>query len=197
MKVFVFSDTHRDYKRLREIVEMEAELFVCAGDLSNFGSGLEESGQILAPLGARLLVIPGNNETHADLLKLSKRHGFVDFHGQTHRVGKHILGGLGYSPPTPFGTPGEMEDSEFAKRLEAFTGLQNLLLITHGPPHGTELDRVWGGRHVGSKAIREFILRERPLLNLSGHIHETEGVVTQLGATECENVGKRGRLLEL
>ena len=90
-----------------------------------------------------------------------------------------------------------MEESEFERLLQKFEGLHNLILITHGPPHGTDLDHVWGIRHVGSRAIREFVLREKPLLNLCGHIHETEGVVSRLGSTECQNVGKRGRLLEL
>lgn len=197
MKVFVFSDTHRDFKRLREIVALDADRFVCAGDISNFGSGIDESGEILGPLSSRLLILPGNNETHADVQKLCRRYGFVDFHGQTLQFSSHVLAGLGYSTPTPFGTPGEMDESEFERLLLKFEGLQNLILITHGPPHGTDLDRVWGMRHVGCRAIREFVLREKPLLNLCGHIHETEGVVAKLGSTDCQNVGKRGRLLEL
>jgi len=50
------------------------------------------------------------------------------------------------------------------------------ILVTHNPPFGTKLDKVETGEHVGSKVIREFIEKEKPLLAISAHIHEAGGI---------------------
>jgi Icc-related predicted phosphoesterase len=110
--------------------------------------------------------------------------------------GTHIAG-LGYSSPTPFHTPGEYSEEELASRLEKFAALKPLVLIAHAPPFDTALDRVRGGLHAGSRAVREFIEKHQPEYFFCGHIHEAEGVVIQMGATRAQNVGKPGYLLDL
>jgi 3',5'-cyclic AMP phosphodiesterase CpdA len=64
MKVLIFSDTHGDLRSLERIIARPADVYIAAGDLSNFGKGLNHCGEILKPLGERLLVLPGNHETH-------------------------------------------------------------------------------------------------------------------------------------
>jgi len=56
------------------------------------------------------------------------------------------------------------------------------ILITHNPPFGTNLDRTETGEHVGSKAVREFIEKNKPILAISAHIHEAGGI-DKLGDT--------------
>jgi Icc-related predicted phosphoesterase len=107
------------------------------------------------------------------------------------------IGGLGYSAPTPFNTPGEYSEDEMARRLEPFSGLKPLVLICHCPPLNTALDQVRPGLHGGSRAIREFIERGQPEHFFCGHIHEAEGTAVQIGSTHAVNVGKIGFLLEL
>src|SRR5205085_140935 len=44
--------------------------------------------------------------------------------------------------------------------------------------------------HVGSSAVRDFILASRPLLCLCGHVHEAKGSA-MLGETLCINPGSQ------
>lgn len=60
--------------------------------------------------------------------------------------------------------------------------------VTHSPPWGTSLDRLYDGRPVGSRAIRDFIERRRPPLTLHGHVHESAGV-DRIGTTVSVNPG--------
>lgn len=69
------------------------------------------------------------------------------------------------------------------------------ILVCHAPPHGTKLDWLPDIDHpVGSRAVRSFIERHRPLLSLHGHIHEspriTGGYTDEVGETFCVNPGQ-------
>ena len=55
-----------------------------------------------------------------------------------------------------------------------------MVLVLHCPPHGT-FDTPFSNKHVGSTAIRDLVERFRPLVVLSGHIHEDRGVVLKEG----------------
>lgn len=50
MKLLIFSDIHGDSIALERLVQIEADHYFCAGDLANWGKGLEPLGRILAPL---------------------------------------------------------------------------------------------------------------------------------------------------
>lgn len=60
--------------------------------------------------------------------------------------------------------------------------------VTHSPPRGTSLDRLYDGRAVGSRAIRDFIESRQPPLTLHGHVHESPGV-DRIGRTVSVNPG--------
>ncbi len=64
----------------------------------------------------------------------------------------------------------------------------NLVVIAHHPPANTLLDLLPGGAHAGSPSIRAFLEAERPLLAVSGHIHEGRAIDT-LGETTLVNPG--------
>lgn len=85
--------------------------------------------------------------------------------------------------------PGEPETLRFATMkddIEALTGdndLSKAIMLFHAPPYQTGLDRAaLDGMmvdhapvdvHVGSIAVRDFILAHKPMLTLHGHVHET------------------------
>ncbi|MGA6957736.1 MAG: metallophosphoesterase family protein, partial [Candidatus Acidiferrales bacterium] len=92
MKILIFSDIHGDLGALERVVARPADIYIAAGDLSNFAKGLERCGEILKPLGERLLVLPGNHETHAQTKAFCEKFGFVDFHRQA-----KILGGTNWA----------------------------------------------------------------------------------------------------
>jgi Icc-related predicted phosphoesterase len=197
LKLLIFSDIHSDWKALERLLAMEADLYIAAGDQVTWAKGIDRCGEILKTRGDRVHVLPGNHETAEQVAEMCARHGLHDFHGRSIRVGRWHVAGLGYSGPTPFGTPGEYTEAQIGEKLEAFAGLEPLALVCHAPPYGTPLDRIRPGVHAGSTAVREFLKRVQPAYFFCGHIHEAEGVAVEIGKTRARNVGKKGYLLEL
>jgi uncharacterized protein len=194
-RLLVFSDIHNDARALKKLMAVDADYYFAAGDLVSWGRGLDQMGEIMQPRAARVYVLPGNHESEADIAVFCKKFGFVNFHGACLEIqGAHVAG-LGYSSPTPFDTPGEYTEEEMASRLAKLGDPS--VLICHAPPLDTPLDRVHEGLHAGSRAVREFIEKHQPAHFFSGHIHEAEGVVIQMGVTRAMNVGKQGYLLVL
>ncbi len=196
MKILIFSDMHNDLRRLEALATTPADLYISAGDLVSWERGLPDCGRILAPLGEKLWVLPGNHETADQIASFCGQFGFHDFHGKHFEAGGYHFAGLGYSNPTPFNTPGEYSEQELTTHLAKFAGLKPLVLVCHAPPHDTPLDDGGGG-HFGSPAVRAFLEEQAPEYFFCGHIHEAEGRSTHIGATAAHNVGKKGYLLEI
>ncbi len=175
----------------------EADYYFCAGDLVSWARGLDAMGEILRQRAERVYVIPGNHESAGQIAEFCAKFGLHDFHGQKMEIAGYQVAGLGYSNPTPFGTPGEYSEEELEDRLHAFDGLTPMVAICHVPPHGTMLDRITNLKHAGSRAMRTFLQREKPAYFFCGHIHEAAGASESLGSTLAMNVGPRGYLLEL
>ena len=98
--------------------------------------------------------------------------------------------------------------------LESLAGKEDLsraVFLFHTPPYQTALDRAaLDGKmidhvpldvHVGSIAIRDFILQRQPLLTLHGHIHESPRLTgswkENLGETLCLSAAHDGPELAL
>jgi len=196
MTLLIFSDIHGDKGALEKLMAIDADYYFAAGDLVNWGRGLDAIGPILQKRAERMYVMPGNHESESAITAFCEQYGLHNFHGQSIQIDGYHVAGLGYSNPTPFDTPGEYTEDELAARLDKFSNLDPLILICHTPPKGTELDRS-GKDHFGSQAVRDFIERKQPLRFYCGHIHEAAGVEDTLGRTRGWNVGKRGQLLDL
>jgi len=197
MKLLVFSDIHTDRKALQKLMAIEADIYVCAGDLVSWARGLDDMADLLKPHAGKMYMLPGNHEFEPDIAGLCDRHGFQNLHAKSIEVAGVHIAGLGYSNPTPFNTSGEYSESQIAERLKPFASLKPLILICHCPPKDTDLDGVKPGAHFGSKAIREFIDAYEPIRFFCGHIHECEGQDVMIGHTRGANVGKRGYLIDL
>jgi uncharacterized protein len=197
MRLLVFSDIHGNKSALERLMDTEADYYFAAGDLANFGRGLDQLAPVLRRRADRMYVIPGNHESEADIARMCEEFGFHNFHGKTIQVEGYTVAGLGYSNPTPFNTPGEYSEQQLAARLEKFAGLNPLILICHAPPKDTKLDRAGEGQHFGSTAVRDFIDRNQPAYFYCGHIHEAAGQQDKIGLTLGWNVGTRGQVLDL
>ncbi len=197
MRLLIFSDIHGDTSALARLMEVEADYYFAAGDLCDWGRGIERLGPVMQKRADRTYVIPGNHESEQDIARFCEQFGFHNFHGQTIELNGYTVAGLGYSNPTPFNTPGEYTEEELAARLSKFGGLDPLVLICHAPPMGTKLDKVREGQHFGSRAVRNFIDRNQPAYFYCGHIHEAAGQHDTIGKTQGWNAGKRGQVLEL
>ena len=197
MKVLIFSDIHGDTLALEKLVSQPADVYIAAGDLSTFGRSLYRCGELLAPLGDKVWILPGNHETHDDMRELCRRFGFVDFHRQVRDIGATKWAGLGYSNITPFNTPGEFTEQQIREALTTFDGIAPLYVVAHVPPQNSQLDEFAPGKHGGSPELRAWVEREQPKYLFCGHIHECAGRSDLVGATKCFNVGKAGYTLDV
>jgi len=197
VRILIFSDIHSDLGTLRRLLQSDADYYVSAGDLVSWERGLDKCGEILREKAGKVWVIPGNHESSQTIADFCAKYGLRDIHDELFELDGVWFGGLGYSSPTPFNTPGEYSEEQLARRLSRFTGIENLIMICHAPPYGTELDRVREGVHAGSQSMKYFIESSQPEYFFCGHIHEAEGKQIRIGKTTAINVGKRGYLLEL
>ncbi|MHA2009290.1 MAG: metallophosphoesterase family protein [Promethearchaeota archaeon] len=80
------------------------------------------------------------------------------------------------------------------KNLVKPSDISNTIYIFHSPPANLDLDVVFDGRKVGSKAEYEFFKKNQPKLTLHGHIHESPDVsgkwYSKLGDTICIQPGQ-------
>lgn len=197
MRVLIFSDIHSDLTALRRLIGTEADRYIAAGDLVSWGKGLDRCGEILKEKAGRVWVLPGNHESAEQIASFCAKFGLTNFHDKLIEAGGRQFGGLGYSSPTPFNTPGEYSEEELEQRLKKFSRIENLVMTCHAPPHDSDLDRIREGVHGGSRSVRQFIEAAQPEYFFCGHIHEAEGREIRMGKTVAVNVGKRGYLLEL
>lgn len=197
MKLLAFSDVHEDYVLLKKLVkraqQKDIDLVICAGDFTVMGSGMRRVLSQLDSIGKKVLVIPGNHESPEKLAEFVGQTTNCFFLHKNHYSFQNILF-VGY------GTDGfSLEDPEFrqvAREWRREFPEAKLVLVTHGPAHGTKLDWLVN-RHVGNKDYRKFIERVQPLLAISGHLHETIGLTDTIGTTTLVNPCWEGMVIEL
>jgi len=200
MRLLCLSDIHGEGAGLRDVLReaADADLVVLAGDLTHLG-GHAEAEAILGPVletGIPVVAVAGNMDREGVRQCLEEKR--LDIHARGVLVGQVGFQGLGGGTPSPFRTPWELAEGEAAEYLAAglpaITAARFKVLVSHAPPRDTRLDRSFAGAHVGSNAVREFVLAGSVDLCICGHIHESAGEDT-LGGVPCVNLGpfKNGR----
>jgi len=160
------------------------------------------------PKEVKVLVNPGNDDSFA-IDEVIKKHERILYPLQkvVDIDGSHRLISCDWVNPTPWKTPRECSEDELLRKLEREFGrveaFDNLICNFHAPPYGTQLDLApkldkdlrpvshFGNpemENVGSKAVKEAILKYQPLLGLHGHIHDSIAHM-YLGRTLCVNPG--------
>jgi uncharacterized protein len=198
----VVGDIHESAGLLGRIPGVgQAEALILSGDLTNRG-GASKAAHVLDAAfraNARVLAQVGNMDKPALTEHLAARG--INIHREARLLAPGLaLMGVGYSTPTPFGTPAEAPEEDMAAWLaEAHAkakalagplgeGGGRILAVLHNAPHDTTLDLLPGGLHVGSTAVRAFLEREQPAVCVCGHIHEAVGE-TRLGRCHVLNPG--------
>ena len=172
----------------------EIEGIIIGGDVTNFGTiyeAIEILKNIKEAFGKRIYFVPGNCDDRK-LLDWSGENGIENIHLKAVKIGEANVLGLGGSLTTPFYTNIEFSNEEIKNMLENFLNEKINIFVTHSPPYGTKLDIVYGGRHVGSQAIKSFIEKTNPEIVLTGHIHESAGM-DKIGETVAVNPGPASR----
>lgn len=161
--------------------ERQPELICFLGDFVNRGplSLIKEALFELRSLAPHSFVIPGNWDPRELLIELDAMavDGLRNLHKHSARCGGYSFAGMGGSIPTPHGgSPFEAGDADgFAEPLRMYLPADVWLL--HQPLAGLR-DKTLGGANAGSESLRELWNEQehKPLLVLSGHIHEAGGI---------------------
>ncbi|MEU0689768.1 metallophosphoesterase family protein [Streptomyces uncialis] len=121
------------------------------------------------------------------------RPGTTVLDGQTAEIGGLTFGFVGGGLRSPMRTPYEIDDEEYAAKIEAVGEVD--VLCTHIPPDVPELlyDTVPRRFERGSRALLDAIRRTRPRYALFGHVHQPLARRMRIGSTECVNVGHFAR----
>lgn len=193
MKLLVLADIHGYLGHVSDIecVVDDCDAIVIAGDITDFGGGMQVRHVVssLSIFAKPLFAVPGNCDLTGVENELQKEH--ISLHGRHAPLNSIQFIGVGGSLPTG-GVNAETGEATFRQLLQqGVSGLvstDNLVLVTHQPAYGIQLDLRQSGQHAGSRAVREFIEKYQPILAISGHIHESCGV-DQLGSTTLLNPG--------
>lgn len=169
-KALVFSDIHGHKKGLayvrEQVRDVDSDLVLIAGDATDY-SDPASTFDFLQRLDVEIFLVPGNMD----------RFGTVD--GYSNITDIHAIreerGGVGF---VGFGAV-YMGDLDLTELLRPIARPHDVLL-THFPAQGYN-DRSHNGSHAGSseiaRAVRELDLR----MIISGHIHESPGVIQDEG----------------
>ena len=206
MRILIISDGHGAMQFIDPIKTVAADFDVVlyGGDFAAFKK--PETGrpflERFAAIHDHIFAVTGNcdePEFREDLEEydMSIENSLSYFNGL-------MLAGSGGGSKFTGTTPNERTDEELAQDLHLAaescdatsqtegktdqSAWNNLVIITHNPPKDTKLDTITNGMHVGSPLIREFIEKYKPLLAVSGHIHESAAIDT-IGATTLVNPG--------
>lgn len=171
MKILAFSDLHEEeaaLEGLKNIAKNYDHVFMC-GDISRSNYFAEEVLRAFPDS----FIVPGNwdSRTVNDFFS-SKKQWLQEKRAEL--AGGLNAVGFGYSPPTPFGTYGELSEGEIYSRMSKLPIDRNTLLLLHCPPKG-HFDNVHVVRHIGSESILKIIEEKKPLAAFFGHAHELAG----------------------
>lgn len=190
-------DIHGHVSRIGDIPGIsEAQGVLVSGDITDYGS--RDLARMLldriARVNPNILAVIGNMDTR-EVEDVLEEKGY-NVHARAIDLGFGVgLIGVGYSTPTPFGTPSEVSDAQLQVWLDqAIQGAKKyeyVILMAHNPPFDTRTDRVSFNRPVGSQTVRKFIETYQPDVCVTGHIHESKAV-DRVGKTQIINPGLFG-----
>lgn len=194
MKVLVFADVHGSHTSVESVLRSvgDFDVVIIGGDLTTNGTGVEanEALERYRAFERPVFMVPGNMDPA--VVEDALARGGVSIDGRGVVVGDVGFFGVGATPFSPLHTPNEISEEETLRRAEAgwtdVRGARWKVLVAHTPPFNTQLDRIYSGKHVGSKAVRQFIERREPDIALCGHVHESRGQ-EPVGRTIAVNCG--------
>ncbi|MFH1506784.1 MAG: metallophosphoesterase family protein [archaeon] len=192
MKVFAFVDTHGNNTKIAALKEKakKADILICAGDLTMFEDRLLEHLKTLNGIGPQVLLIHGNHEEEHTLRIACKPHEkLLNIHKGFFKKGENVFLGYGGGGFSMVDLEFEQLEDKFKKHMQG----KNTVLILHGPPYGTNLDKLDRG-HVGNNSYTTFIRRHQPKLVICGHLHENAGKKDKIGNSLVVNPGPDGMM---
>jgi Predicted phosphoesterases, related to the Icc protein len=180
MRFLVVTDIHGNKAASKWINsaarENDVDYVLMLGDITDFGPN-SVATDIISNIKLGVYAIPGN----CDPLDLPDTISEVaiDMHGRSETIADLYIVGLGGSNPTIFNTPFELSEDTIYEKLKPISK-KRMVLMVHAPAYGFN-DVIPSGLNVGSTAILKIVEEFDPLLVLSGHIHESVGILEKNG----------------
>ena len=189
MKILAISDIHSRIGNISAIADdiAKADVILIAGDITNFGTAKQAKEIIkkISKYNGNILAVPGNCDPPS-VDKYLNDQGMSLHCNCVELDGIKFLGIGGVMAGPGFGLD-EAGNDDFSIDLTALEATlkptDTSILLTHQPPFGTKIDDTGSGHHAGNMAIRDFIARNRPVLAVSGHIHNALGTDVIDGTT--------------
>jgi Icc-related predicted phosphoesterase len=124
-----------------------------------------------------------------ELMLAHLRPGIRFLDGEVLEFDDERIGVIGGGLRTPLGIPGEVDEDEYDRKLEAIGPVD--VVCTHQPPRIPWLVYDVLGRRFepGSTGLVSYITSHRPRWSLFGHVHQPLVDRTTIGPTRLVNVG--------
>lgn len=199
-KILAAGDIHGDTglaKKLAEKAKKEnVDLIILAGDLTMMEQSTKNIISPFVKLKKPVLLLHGNHESLATVDFLSDLYCpyAKNLHGYSlikNNVGIFGAGGV------DFGISPISESEIFRTLSKAHEGVKEAkktIMVTHAHPFKSKAE-FSGFR--GSIGVRKAIIKFKPDIMLSGHIHEAEGIEEKIGKTLVISIGKKGKIIEI
>ena len=194
MRILIISDGHGNLEMLDKLDDefKKADLVLFGGDFAKFGeveTGLPFFNK-LREKHEKIFAVLGNCDEESFIDNLENADISV-VNSLVYSDGLVFIGSSGgskFTGTTPFER--DEEDLVFDLHLaqESQQHWENLVAIMHNPPKDTECDKISNGVHVGSSLLREWIEEVKPILVVTGHIHESRGI-DKIGESVVVNPG--------
>lgn len=196
MKILALTDIHGNTGAAKEIIafEQSADAIVLGGDITGDGVLRDGWSEMFLQHCPVLVGVAGNMDLPA--VDSVMGEGGHSINGKGKMVGDVGFFGVSGVPFSPLHAPYEISEEEILRRAEE--GLREVqsagikVFVPHAPPCDTPLDKIFLGKHVGSKSVRSFIERHQPDVVICGHIHEARGCAT-MGRSKLINCGVAGK----
>ena len=185
MKILAAADIHGAQYRLNilldNIEKFSPDLVIICGDITQFGPG-EVAKNFLNQIPIETLAVTGNIDT-PDVFQAINDSNATNI--EMKKVAIDDISFVGINGVNEIHT-----NHFFDENNDILDGKS--VMVTHVPPFNTQ-DKVFMGKHAGSIELKKVVDRFRPMLVLSGHIHEDPGFMkkNETVFVNC-SMGKRG-----
>jgi hypothetical protein len=174
LRLLVCSDLHGSKTAADSVSDAAVsggyDAIVVCGDFTTFGS-VDYTRALLKRLKVRVLAVPGNCDVPDTVAVLE------EFEASVHNLVVDLEGwkffGFGGGLPTQSGMPFEVEEDLMERSLRAIA-VEGGVMVTHVPALGFN-DHMRFGKRGGSEGVLRVAREFKPVLALSGHIHEARG----------------------
>ena len=191
MRILAITDTHGDLDSLEKAIRAAGmvDAILVLGDVGVTRTAIRRVYRRLSETGIRTYVIHGNHEDEDVAHEVASEYGLRFVHRGTDPLDDFVVIGYG-------GDGFSLERDDLDSFSSALPGdiAHRCIVMTHAPPSNTVLDDL-DGDHVGDASVRRLIERTKPLVALSGHLHENFHEGGTLGDTIIANPGDTGTLV--